>query len=291
MKTCTLLAIATGLALSLQSAVADIALPSAPVPGNARQIIQGNCDLMASNTVRAVFQGMQQQDAAQTTPITPAAVFQVQENLAHRRYVRYGDGLMPEGMLFTVCMDRSLPGQPVQVVDEIAQMKPGDEAIMKVDHLFIFSEPQGQNVRPCTRIARRATPQPTPTTAPEAEQNQTQPQSATASPQQQALPTTVAPLQGGAGSAQGVSESFSTRVLWKSDGKGGIIQERVDVKTQYNAATGQTTTRMYINGEEVDPTTRQPLKSAQPQAPAVSPQQDKQPDAPAKDDNADTIIE
>lgn len=281
-----------------QSALADISISTAPVPHNARQVIHGNCDLMASNTVRAIFQGMQQQDAAQTTPITPTAVFQVQENLAHRRYVRYGDGLMPEGMLFTVCMDRSQPGQPAQVVDEISQMKPGDEAIMKVDHLFIFAEPQGQNVRPCTRIARRTTPQPAADAQPAAPNaQQTSPEQPASeqpqAPQQHPLPTTVAPLGGGA-AAQGVSESFSTRVFWKSDGKGGITQERVDVKTSYNAATGQTTTRMFINGEEVDPNTRQPLNAA-PQ-PAAAPQQEQQAaddkaKAPSQTSDSDTIVE
>lgn len=119
-----------------------------PAPG------RGNCDLMASNTVRAVFRGIQQnQDGTQT------AIFEVVQNLAHKRIVRYGDGMMPVGMMFTVALDRNMPGQPATIVDEIAQMQIGEEAVMMIDHLFLFDEPQGINLRPCVRIARKpATP-------------------------------------------------------------------------------------------------------------------------------------
>ena len=119
-----------------------------PAPG------RGNCDLMASNTVRAVFRGIQQnQDGTQT------AIFEVVQNLAHKRIVRYGDGIMPVGMIFTVALDRNMPGQPASIVDEITLMQVGEEAVMMIDHLFLFDEPQGVNLRPCVRMARKpATP-------------------------------------------------------------------------------------------------------------------------------------
>ena len=115
---------------------------------------RGNCDLMASNTVRAVFRGIQQnQDGTQT------AIFEVVQNLAHKRIVRYGDGIMPVGMIFTVALDRNMPGQPASIVDEITLMQVGEEAVMMIDHLFLFDEPQGVNLRPCVRMARKpATP-------------------------------------------------------------------------------------------------------------------------------------
>lgn len=113
---------------------------------------RGNCDLMASNTVRAVFRGVQTATDGSGAQI---AVFEVIQNLAHKRVVRYGDGQMPAGMVFTVAMDRTLLGQPSSVVDEIALMQPGEEAVMKIDHLFLFDEPQGHNLRPCTRLARK----------------------------------------------------------------------------------------------------------------------------------------
>lgn len=137
----------TGMAVAEPDEEAVVEMPS---------VGRGNCDLMASNTVRAVFRGIQQGADGAAAQV---AVFEVVQNLAHQRVVRYGDGMMPAGMIFTVMMDRNLPGQPSSVVDEIAQMQPGEEAVMKIDHLFMFEEPQGINLRPCTRMARKpATP-------------------------------------------------------------------------------------------------------------------------------------
>lgn len=128
-----------------------------PVP--TAQSGKGNSDLMASNTVRAIFRGVQQitvhsytNPQAQTTQV---AVFEVVANLAHRRYVRYGDGLLAAGTIFTVSMDKNHPGQPSSIVDEISHMQVGEEAVMKIDHLFLFADPEGQNIRPCTRLARK----------------------------------------------------------------------------------------------------------------------------------------
>lgn len=128
------------------------AAPETPSVPAVPSVGAGNCDLMASNTVRAVFRGVQPADAQGTTYV---ALFEVVQNLAHQRVVRYGDGMMPVGMVFTVTLDKYMPGQPASVVDEIAMMQVGEEAVMKIDHLFLFNEPQGLNIRPCTRIARK----------------------------------------------------------------------------------------------------------------------------------------
>lgn len=245
---------ATGaIALLCQTAMADIGMPRAAVPGSVRQELLEDCDLMATNVVRAVFEGKQEPGANQ--PVGSAsAVFRVIEHLAHRRYVRYGDGVLPEGSLVTVPLDSSVQGQPHSVSEEIAALKPGEEVIMKIDHLYIFADPQGIHARPCTKIVRRTDPAAQP---------------ATSAP---APYTSAAPLQ--AAPQQPVSESFSTQVSFRPDGKGGMIQERIDIRTQYNPATGQTTTRMFINGQEVDPNTRQPLLQTVPTptpAPAAAP--------------------
>lgn len=245
----TILSTVSGLILLTQAAVADISLSGAPLPGAARRSIQERCELMASNAVRAKFQGMEDKEGEKN------AVFEVLENLGHRRFVRYGDGAMHEGTLFTVSLNGAAPGQPAELKEEIGKMKPGDQAIMKVDHLFIFSEPQGQNVRPCTRMAR-IMPEPPPTA-----QQPAAPQQA-AAPQQPALPTTVAPLNS---RPQRMGESYSSSFSMRPDGKGGVIQERIDTVSKYDPATGQVTTRMYINGTEVDPKTRQPLQQPAPQ--------------------------
>ncbi len=153
-----------------------VATPQAPTR------IMGNCDLLASNTVRASFLGVraiQTQSFDQTTPTTVhVAVFQVLENLAYKRLVRYGDGSLKPGACFTVAMTRDLPGQPANIADTIAQMQPGEEAIMKIDHLYIFGDQEGKPIRPCSRMARRQgamAPTAAPAAAPAPAQSEPQP--------------------------------------------------------------------------------------------------------------------
>lgn len=264
--------------LAPQLVQADIGVTRAAVPTAVQQTIQGNCDLMASNVVRAVYEGLQQPVGG--TINAPRAMFRVLENLGHRRFVRYGDGVMPEEMLFAVVMDNSMPGQPPAVVDIISRMQPGDEAIMKIDHIFIFNEPYGQNVRPCTRISVR----------------DTEPGEATAIPtppvQQAPIPAAGATQAASPVSQAAVSESLSTQVRYRQDGRGGLIQERIDIRTRYNSATGETTTRMFINGQEVDPATQQPLAAGESTPTAPSTQAHQAPSAPTslpQEDGSDTV--
>jgi hypothetical protein len=120
---------------------------------------RGNCDLMASNTVRAVFRGFRQVTSQAPLEAQPTAsdyaIFEVVQSLAHKQHVCYGDTRLKEGMLFSVSLDRNMLGQPTSVVDEILLMQLGEECVMKIDHLFVFDEPQGLNIRPCTRLARK----------------------------------------------------------------------------------------------------------------------------------------
>lgn len=256
MNTNTLLTIAAALGALSSAAMADITPGQAIVPNMTAQM-QGNCDLMASNTIRATFKGMRELPMQTLDESQPAsaqvAEFEVIENLAHRRYVRYGDGEMPAGMRFTVALDRELPGQPADIVDKVGQMKPGDEAVMKIDHLFLFAEPEGRNLRPCTRMAVRPSSQQA--VSPEGIQPRVSP-----SPQ---VRDSVLPFRSER------SKSVSTSISLRPDGKGGLVEERVETQTEYDSASGKRTTRMFINGQEVDPKTRKPLLSTQ--TPAAAP--------------------
>lgn len=280
MKNNALLSLILGIcSLAALPVTADINPGSPVLPGSAPRM---NCDLMASNTVRATYKGMEEG--------TTNANFEVVENLAHRRYVRYGDGALPTGFAIQVNTAPGQPGQPDTIAQEISRMQPGDEAIMKIDHLYIFAEPQGQHIRPCSRIALRPRPQ----TQPQADL--VQPQQASDNNQQQntpqvqsPLPTTIAPLDS---AQQTRSESFSSRVLWKTDNNGNIVQERIDVRTKYDPATGQMVTRMYINGEEVDPNTRRPLNpKTAPAAPAPTQPAAAPVNSPQPNSGEDTVVE
>lgn len=269
-----------------------------PIVPNMTAQMRGNCDLLASNTVRATYKGLRDltkptlSDAIQPT-ITRVAVFEVIEPLAYRRYNRYGNKRLQAGALFGVEMNKEVLGQPASVVDTIEQMQPGDEAVLKIDHLFIFDEKENRSVNPCTRIARK-------TPAPAATPATTTPGSTATPPAP--LPTTVAPLTG---NSFGHATSRETRISITPDGNGGMKQERIDIHRELDPATQEMKTRMYINGTEVDPHTRQPLQQAPamptpapepaPAPAAVPPAPAPAPVAPATpaqpQDGDDTIVE
>ncbi len=160
----TMLSTVVAMAVACPALLADLSVgATSPTPQMPTQV-QGNCDLFASNAVRATYVGQRtlfSQSVDQDAPVSvQVAVFRVIDNIAHRRYLRYGDGPLTAGKLIAIEMNRSLPGQPSSVVDEIMLMQPGEEAVLKIDHLYVFGGKQeGKDVRPCTRFAR-AQPQP-----------------------------------------------------------------------------------------------------------------------------------
>lgn len=274
------------LAFALTAPVsADIVNP-APMPNAAG--MRGNCDLLASNTVRASFVGLRDmpvQTVEQDAPtMVQVAVFEVIDSLGYRKYVRYGDGQLTAGTRFTVAMNKELPGQPASIVDTISQMQPGEEAVLKIDHLYLLGGREGTPIRACSRMARRNA-QPMVTTG------DTQvPADSNTQPATPALPTSVAPLGGGATPQQPGQPQFtaqSSRVMMQMDGNGNMQTIRISQQTD---ASGQTTTRMFINGVEVDPQTRQPLNSVAPQSAAPQDAAAEQ-KAAAEDSNDDTIVD
>lgn len=266
MKTTSLLSSIVALAVFATAAQADInsgLSAHAPQAGGVR----GNCDLMATNTVRATFKGLKDVPAAgldsDSAATSKVAIFEVIENLAHRRLVRYGDGAMPAGMIFTVAMDKQMPGQPADIVDTISQMQEGEETVMRIDHLFLYGEPDGKFLRPCARMARRAA-EPAPAA-----------QDAVAGEPAPALPTSVAPLTGnggvsiGSGTRTATSRSVSIRTV--PDGQGGFKTYKEETISELLPGTNEVKTRMFINDVEVDPRTRQPLAPAPVATPTPTP--------------------
>lgn len=274
------------LALALTAPLsADIVAPL-PTPNAAG--MRGNCDLLASNTVRATFvelRDMPVQTVEQDAPtMVQVAVFEVIDSLGYRKYVRYGDGQLTAGTRFTVAMNKELPGQPASIVDTISQMQPGEEAVLKIDHLYLLGGREGTPIRACSRMARRNA-QPMVTTG-----ETPTPADSSAQPTAPALPTSVAPLGGGVTPQQPGQPQFtaqSSRMMMQMDGNGNM--QTIQIKQQMNAA-GQTTTRMFINGVEVDPQTRQPINSVVPQ-PAAAQDAATEQKAAAEDSNDDTIVD
>lgn len=297
------------LALAAPAAVADITVPAPPAATPA-----GNCDLLAANTVRAVLKDVRDittQTLEQDQPVTTkVAVFEVVENLAYKKYVRYGDGRLEPGARFTVELRKDIPGQPAGVADEIAQMKQGEEAVLKMDHLYMLNAQGGNDpVRACSRIARSNGESPVQPAQQPAEGDSPAPQQ----PADASVPTTAAPLGSGGGRVPvlppdddendplgmgagmgavvnsllqggmpGGSGGSSFQISF-GGGNGGNVQS-TQVMQQYDSRTGKMVKRMFINGVEVDPETRQPLQPAQP---AQAQPDDKGQTSP----DSDTILE
>lgn len=238
---------------------------------------QGNCDLMASNTVSATFMGLrdlavQRIDQAEPTTVQ-VAVFQVINNYGHRRFNRIGDGRLTPGMQFTIGMNKELPGQPAENVDLIATLNQGEEVVMRVDHLYLITGQEGESIRVCARLARRNAAAPAP---------------AAAAPAPLPIPGAQTAAPSYTGGMQMTSRSTSFSMSTDANGQMQTIQ----TSRYYDSTTGEVKTRMIINGVEVDPTTRQPLAQATGPAPAPAPvSEDQARQEAAADEDDDTIVE
>ena len=265
--------------LAVPAAFADISLGQ---PAGARNMAaaQGayHSDLLASNVVHAVLKEIREVPVVSLETATPEtaqiAVFEVKQNLAHRRYDRMGDAALQAGKLFPVSLAADVPGQDAALADKIRAMKPGDEAVMKMDHIYVFREDGNENVRACTRFEQ--TEQQTPASGGEAATPATPSVSAptpapaaVSNPAALNTPTdpfnsngfrTIIQMGGNAAGADSYGSSVSTSIVMKPDAQGIMRRTKVEVRREYSG--GKETVRKFINDVEVDPQTDQPLLTA-----------------------------
>ncbi len=223
--------------------------------------VAANSEHLSADTLRATFRGMIHMISDVNKPEGDmVAVFEVDENLAHTMHTPYGNPKMEKGQRFTISLTPDNYGQPNQVADDIMKMKEGESAILILDTLFLFDgdgKKGGRIIRPCTRFAlgqpadpsRMATAVPAIPTAP-------------AVPQQ-ALPTAPRQINPRVQNQRNQSRrSVSIQI------RNGEMQ-RVEHSISTDPLTGNQIERMFINGVEVNPRTRQPLQPAT--APAAPP--------------------
>ncbi len=273
-------------------------------------------DLLASNAVHAVYKGIRSipvVDLAVSSPATEeVAVFEVKQNLAHRRYDRMGDGALNPGKLFSVSLAADVPGQDADVGRQIREMKPGDEALLNIDHIYLFRDDGNENVRACTRFAKveaRADATPSQIAQQPASDQSGAPQAPTAgqtpsasSPAQPASaePTNeaqkMAPLPSATKEkSTSYASSVESRISMVPDGKGGTRCISVETRREWIDGEDKPRVRKFINGVEVDPATDRPLienKAATPDKPVdAAPEKsgeatDKAPSSPAASPDA-----
>ncbi len=261
------------------------------VPAVANLPRQGvyHSDLLASNAVHAVFKGIRSIPvvdlAVPSTASEEVAVFEVKQNLAHRRYDRMGDGALNVGKLFSVSLAADVPGQDADVGRQIREMKPGDEALLNIDHIYLFREEGNENVRACTRFAKvepRVDAAAPANGAPESASGEDKPSAnpvpgspASATPPRQAEPDspagdtqTIAPLSSvTSGTTSSYASSVESRISIVPDGKGGVRRMKVETRREWVNGEDTPRVRKFINDVEVDPTTDRPLSQDKPAAP------------------------
>lgn len=261
--------------LTAPAVYADISLGQPTSAANKAAAEQGayHSDLLASNVVHAVLKEIREVPVVSLETATPEtaqiAVFEVKQNLAHRRYDRMGDSGLQPGKLFPISLSANVPGQDAALADKIRAMKPGDEAIVKMDHIYVFREDGNENVRACTRFEQ---------TEPQNAANSTEQADAVSAPAAQAdsfdpfsgVHSSIQ-LGGNAVGSSSYGSSVSTRIVTKPDDQGVMRRTKVEIRREYSG--GKETVRKFINDVEVDPQTDQPLdpaasQSAAPQQPA-----------------------
>lgn len=232
---------------ALPVAQADISLGK-PTPDLAAH--QGyHAELLSSNAVRAAFKEIRTIPVVKldTAPGSEeVAVFEVKQNLAHRRYDRMGDGALAGGKLFSVSLGSDIPGQDAALGAKIRELQPGDEALLNMDHIYVFREDGNENVRSCTRFIKIA-PQP-------AAQDPTQPAAADT----RGVPAAALPAGQTGLPLSTTSRQVSTSITIAPDGQGGTRRMKV-VEVRELLSNGQENVRKFINDVEVDPQTDQPL--------------------------------
>ncbi len=235
-------------------------------PENTREnnTVAANSEHLSADTLRATFRGLSHIVKDVNKPMGEmVAVFEVDENLAHTMHTPYGSPKLEQGQLFTISVAPDNYGQPNQVASDIMQMKEGDTAILILDTIFLFDgdgKKGGRIIRPCTRFAlgQPAAPSSSATAAQAGPTAPTIPQQTRLT-----LPRQITALNQQHNMNRESSRSVSIQI------RNGEVQ-RVEHSVETDPLTGNRIERMYINGVEVDPRTRQPLQPATAPAPSTS---------------------
>ncbi len=253
---------------------ADISMGLPAVANLPRQGVY-HSDLLASNAVQAIFKGIRSIPVVDLAVPTPAseevAVFEVKQNIAHRRYDRMGDGALNVGKLFSVSLAANVPGQDADVGRKIREMKPGDEALLNIDHIYLFREEGNENVRACTRFAKvepRGDAAPVAASSadapaegkPDAAPAPVTPEDAAPAAQPAADTQTIAPFPAGPRkTTSSYASSVESRISIVPDGKGGMRRMKVETRREWIDGADKPHVRKFINDVEVDPETDRPL--------------------------------
>lgn len=167
--------------------------------------LTGNCDLLSSDTVRAVFHEITSNDNRDYI-----ARFEVVELLAHQNGTSAQPQPLQAGDTVDILLRRDIPGQPANILEDLVAMKQGQLALMRLDRLFML-DPQDYGER---LVCARFRPLTDSSNVPAGGES--------------AAPT--APVQGNDGAASGSLSQPRGKVTTKIEvGNDGSIHERIFV--------------------------------------------------------------
>lgn len=119
-----------------------------------------NVELLASNTVVAQFVGMQERPCYFRTALCPdrcdhamkAAQFRVLQNEAYEKPGKYGDDKAEAGNMLMVDARADVPGQPDDMRQKLAELKPGQ--LVRITQKHYYGDMGGVHmpVRPITQL-------------------------------------------------------------------------------------------------------------------------------------------
>lgn len=117
-------------------------------------------EMLASNTVVAQFLGMVERPCYGRTALCPdrcdhavkAARFRVLSNEAYEKPGEYGDDKAAEGNMMVVDARNDVPGQPEDMLQKLAELKPGQVVRLTQKHYYAEVEGVHTPVRPVTQL-------------------------------------------------------------------------------------------------------------------------------------------
>ncbi len=268
--------------------LSPILMAQIPMLVPAPVMVQPSAKQFSSNAVRAIFRGFKQQESSPTlsdmltppAPNTPPmaqqriAIFEVIESLAYKRLSPYASKQLEAGELFKVELDIPLLGQSEEITEMVKNLQVGEEVVAKLDELFVFDgQQQGRLTTPLVRMVRRNAPPQNhtdviPAPNPTAEIQAVDPADATPQPIQGALPMPQNQSASNRDNGPIIRRNTTSNSSFVSVRSVNGVTETVQVQQERLPGTNEVRTRMFINGVEVDPQTKQPL-STTPAAPAT----------------------
>ena len=133
---------------------------AALIPSVIASPLPEKADLLASNTVTAQFVGMKERPCHFRTALCPdrcdhamkAAQFRVLSNESYEKPGKYGDDKAEAGNMLLIDARNTVPGQPDDMLQKLADLKPGQVVRLTQKHYYADLGEVVTPIRPVTQL-------------------------------------------------------------------------------------------------------------------------------------------